>query len=427
MQIHVVRQGESLYSIGKRYGVSWEEIAEVNEIGNPEALAIGQALVIPSDGNMYTVQPGDSLYSIAQRNGMTITQLANRNNISLSAPLSVGQRLYIPSAPKRNVETLLYVEPRTPVSEAMIAETARRVGDLTYLAMFSYQVKRDGTLDAPSIANLTQLATDAGALNAMVISNLENYAFSAELARDIFLSRGVQDLLFTEILQIAGQVGYRDIHFDFELLFPEDRALYNAFLRRARDRFHAAGLTLSTALAPKTSDVRTGIYGAHDYKAHGEIVDFVSLMTYEWGYTYSDPQAVSPLPQVEQVVKYAVQEIPRSKIFLGQNLYGYDWQEPYPPQGGQPAKALSPKQATELAVAQRARIEYDSTAQAPHFSYYDATGVRHEVWFEDARSIQAKFDLLKAYRLRGMMYWKLGLAFPQNWALLKSNFNIVKK
>ncbi len=427
VQIHVIRQGESLYEIGQRYGVSWQEIAKVNELQDPEALAIGQAIVIPTTRNYYIVQPGDTLYTIAQREGMTITQLANRNGLSLSAPLAVGQRLSIPSAPKSSIETLLYVEPRTPVSEEMKAETERRADDLTYLAMFSYQAKRDGTLDAPSIANLPQLAKDAGALNAMVISNLEEFAFSAQLARDIFLSRGVQDLLFDEIVRTAQQVGYSDIHFDFELLFPEDRALYNAFLRRARDRFHAAGLTISTALAPKTSDVTTGIYGAHDYKAHGEIVDFVSLMTYEWGYTFSDPQAVSPLPQVEAVVKYAVQQIPRSKIFLGQNLYGYDWQAPFPPAGGPPAKALSPKQATELAVRERAEIFYDRTAQAPHFTYYDAGGVLHEVWFEDARSIQAKFDLLKKYRLRGIMYWKLGLAFPQNWALLESNFTIVKK
>ena len=59
-----------------------------------------------------------------------------------------------------------------------------------------------------------------------------------------------------------------------------------------------------------TSNVRTGIYGAHDYKAHGEIVDFVSLMTYEWGYTYSDPQAVSPIGPVRDVVEYAVIKSP---------------------------------------------------------------------------------------------------------------------
>ena len=71
-------------------------------------------------------------------------------------------------------------------------------------------------------------------------------------------------------------------------------------------------------------------------------------------------------------------------------------------------------------------IQYDYVAQAPHFNYTDSNGVHHEVWFEDARSIQAKFDLIKEFNLRGIMYWKLGLAFPQNWLLLTDNFTIRK-
>ena len=49
------------------------------------------------------------------------------------------------------------------------------------------------------------------------------------------------------------------------------------------------------------------------------------------------------------------------------------------------------------------------------------------VWFEDARSIQAKFNLIKQYNLRGIGYWKLGLSFPQNWVLIGANFDVVKK
>ena len=54
-------------------------------------------------------------------------------------------------------------------------------------------------------------------------------------------------------------------------------------------------------------------------------------------------------------------------------------------------------------------------------------GKQHEVWFEDARSIQAKFDLIKELNIRGMSYWKLGLAFPQNWLLIVDNFNVTKR
>jgi spore germination protein len=118
--------------------------------------------------------------------------------------------------------------------------------------------------------------------------------------------------------------------------------------------------------------------------------------------------------------------MPASKIMMGQNLYGYDWTLPYV-QGGKFAKALSPQAAIDLARSVNAAIQYDYTAQAPHFSYWDNQGKHHIVWFEDARSIQAKFDLVKELGLRGVSYWKLGLSFPQNWLLIDDNFNVVKR
>ena len=111
---------------------------------------------------------------------------------------------------------------------------------------------------------------------------------------------------------------------------------------------------------------------------------------------------------------------------MGQNLYGYDWTLPFVP-GGQYAKAVSPQQAIQLARTNNVPILYDQEAQAPHFNYTDTNGKEHEVWFEDARSIQAKFDLIKELDLRGISYWKLGLSFPQNWLLLADNFQIEKK
>src|SRR5699024_7788480 len=96
-------------------------------------------------------------------------------------------------------------------------------------------------------------------------------------------------------------------------------------------------------------------------------------------------------------------------------------------QGESFARAISPQQAIRIAHENNAAIQYDETAQAPFFNYYDAEGREHIIWFEDARSIQAKFDLIKRLGLRGIAYWKLGLAFPQNWLLLNDNFIIEKR
>jgi len=96
-------------------------------------------------------------------------------------------------------------------------------------------------------------------------------------------------------------------------------------------------------------------------------------------------------------------------------------------QGESFARALSPQQALQIALDHKVQIQYDTTAQAPFFEYTDENGREHIVWFEDARSIQAKFNLIRHYELRGIAYWKLGLSFPQNWLLLEDQFTIEKE
>ncbi|MDF2631152.1 MAG: spore peptidoglycan hydrolase, partial [Symbiobacteriaceae bacterium] len=346
--------------------------------------------------------------------------------------LVVGQALLVPVADNQRrtrAEINAYVEPTAAgaYSEAALTDVRRALPQLTYLAPFSYRVQRDGSLQAPPLDGLLAQAQQAGVTPMMVVTNLEESGFSGELGRIILNDQQVQNRLLDNIIQTARQQGFRDIHFDFEFLRPQDREAYNQFLRRAAERIHNEGWLISTALAPKTRAGQVGQwYEAHDYRAHGEIVDFVVIMTYEWGYSGGPPMAVSPLPNVRQVLNYAVTEIPPSKIMMGQNLYGYDWRLPYV-RGGPFARALSPQEAIRLAAQENQAISYDQAAQAPFFYYRDDQGQAHVVWFEDARSILAKINLVKELGLRGISYWKLGLPFPQNWALLRDRFDIVKR
>ncbi|GLO64238.1 MULTISPECIES: glycoside hydrolase family 18 protein [Oceanobacillus] len=427
MQIHVVQQGDSVYQLANTYESSVADIIEANDLTSPDALAIGQALVIPIVGQFYFVQPGDTLTSIANQFGFTVQEIARINGLSINQTLSSGMRIYIPPIEKRPITSYAYVEPfGDTVSSTLETAAENRSPYLTYLALFSYQVNRDGTLKAPPAGNLFQTANANNTAMAMVITNLEEGAFSDELGHIIVTVSAVQNTLLTEIINTALQQGFRDVHFDLEFLPGDDREAYNQFLRTAKERLSQEGLLVSTALAPKTSGTQTGQwYEAHDYAAHGEIVDFVVLMTYEWGYSYGPPMAVSPLNSVRDVIEYAVSVIPPEKILMGQNLYGYDWTLPFV-EGGGPAQAVSPQQAIQIAIENNAAIQFDPVAQAPFFTYTDSAGANHEVWFEDARSIQGKFDLIREFNLLGIAYWKLGLAFPQNWLLLNDQFTITK-
>lgn len=428
MQIHVVQSGQTLSGIAQAYNTTPEEITRANELPNPNDLVVGQAIVIPIVGRFYWVQRGDSLWSISRRFSIPMQQLAEINRISLNSPLQVGQRLYIPPRTKRRAEFNGYIEPRgTTVSPALEASARQAAPYLTYLAPFQFQIQRNATLREPPLNNFPSIARANRVTLIMVVTNIENEQFSDELGALILNNEQLQNRLLDNITTTAKKYGFRDIHFDMEYLRPEDREAYNAFLRKAKRRFEREGWLMSTALAPKTSATQKGRwYEAHDYRAHGQIVDFVVIMTYEWVYSGGPPMAVSPIGPVRRVLEYAISEMPASKIMMGQNLYGYDWTLPYVP-GGPYARAISPQQAIRLASQYNVAIEYDTNAQAPHFRYRDENGKEHEVWFEDARSIQAKFNLVKELGLRGISYWKLGLDFPQNWLLLTDNFTVVKR
>ena len=427
MQIHVVQTGQTLFQIAQMYSTTVSAIAEANELPNPNRLVVGQAMVIPIVGSFYWVQPGDSLFSIAQQFGMSYQELARINGISVTQPLQIGLRLYIPPRPRRDAETNAYAEPFGNTVSPELEQSARQASPLlTYLAVFSYQVQEDGSLAAPPLNNLPAIARGSRTALMMAITNLVEGQFSTELGRIILTDENVQNRLLDNILLIASQVGFKDIHFDFEFLPPELKDNYSDFLRKAKSRLAPEGLLLSVAVAPKTSSDQPGIlYEAHDYGAIGAIADLVIIMTYEWGWSGGPPMAVSPIGPVTDVLEYALTQMPARKIMMGQNLYGYDWTLPFVP-GGQFAKVVSPQRAIQIAMENNVSISYDNTAQAPFFYYNDNQGRRHVVWFEDARSIQAKFNLIKELNIRGVSYWKLGISFPQNWLLIEENFNVTK-
>jgi spore germination protein len=259
----------------------------------------------------------------------------------------------------------------------------------------------------------------------MVITNLSENGFSSDLAKTILTSPEIQDTLLNNVVANMKAKNYRGLDIDFEYIYPENREDYNNFLRKTVNKLRPLGYTVTTALAPKTSAEQKGLlYEAHDYPVHGAWVDHVILMTYEWGYTYGPPLAVAPINEIRKVLNYAVTAIPRNKILMGIPNYGYDWTLPYVQ--GSSAKTVTNTGAIDLAGAENAAIQYNTVSQAPYFNYYDDNRKQHVVWFEDARSIEAKLELVDEYDLGGVSYWTINRFFPQNWLVLSSMYDIAK-
>lgn len=97
--LYVVKKGDTLWSIAKKYGISVDELKSINGLIN-NFLSVGQLLKISGKANtsntVYTVKKGDTLYAIASRYGVSVDELKKYNNLT-SNVLSIGEILYIPT------------------------------------------------------------------------------------------------------------------------------------------------------------------------------------------------------------------------------------------------------------------------------------------------------------------------------------------
>lgn len=423
MIIYTVKKGDTLYAIARRYGTTVDQLVYDNQIESPLGLVIGQALVITSDTIMHRIVRGESLYSITKKYNTTVAAILAANpSITNENLIYQGQTIIVPQHNRnlRNIDVNgFYIN----ISNQTLTET---LPSLTYISPFSYQVSADGSLKTLNELPVITTARSERVAPLMCITNTgTSGSFSSDIAHAILTNQAAQDALVENVISVLQEKKYYGVIVDFEYIFPFDRESYNQFLRRIATQLHALGYILATAVAPKTSTNQPGLlYEAHDYAAHGEICDLVIIMTYEWGYTYGPAMAVAPIGPVRSVLDYAVSVMPSEKILMGMPNYGYNWTLPFVQ--GTAAKVVSNVGAVRLASQVGANIMYDERQQSPFFNYYDGDGKRHEVWFDDARSVQARLQLVSDYQLAGISYWTIGTLFRQGLLVLQDMYGINK-
>lgn len=377
MEIYVVRRGDNVDSIANAYGIPVETLIWDNQITYPYRLAVGQAVLI-----------------------------ADKTNEAERPFLHVNGYAY----PFINSDTLNTTLPF-----------------LTDLSIFSYGFTTEGNLIPPILDDgwMIRSAAEAGVRPILTLTPLgADGKFNNNLVSVLVQNTQVQERLIWELGRTVLEKGFGGIDVDFEYVLAEDRVKFADFVRTLTQVMNLFGYQVSVALAPKTSSDQKGLlYEGIDYRLLGEAANRVLLMTYEWGYKYGPPMAVAPINMVRRVVEYALTEIPKEKISLGIPNYGYDWPLPFV-RGVTKAATISNREAVQIAIDHGVNIYFDETAMSPYFRYWQY-GIEHEVWFEDVRSMKAKFDLIKEYGLSGAGYWQIMQLFLANWLLLQDIFTIL--
>lgn len=378
MTIHIVASGDTVNSIAATYQIGADTIIYNNQLIYPYTLVIGQALL-------------------------------------LSTPSTIQ--------PSRFVVTNGYAYPF--INQWVLNQT---LPYLSRLSVFSYGFSMEGELIPPMVDDsyMIQAALINGTAPFLTLTPFDvSGRFSNSLISAVINHPVTKRTLIENLTSTVLEKGFQGVDIDFEYILPQDRIVFADFVRDVRSAINQLGYPVTVALAPKTSDDQPGLlYEGKDYALLGEAADEVLLMTYEWGYTYSQPMAVAPINNVRQVVEYALTRIPNEKINLGIPNYGYDWPLPYE-KGVTRATTIGNVEAITIAANNGANIQFDETAMSPFFTYIN-NGITHEVWFEDVRSMQAKFNLVEEYELHGMGYWQIMRLFRANWLLLTDRFLIDK-
>ncbi|MFH1288682.1 MAG: M23 family metallopeptidase [bacterium] len=98
---HIIRKGETLYSISRRYNVSVKELIQHNRIKNIKEIEPGRKIYLPSSKKRYhIVKKGETLYSISRKHKVSVKRLIAYNRIKSSKAIDPGQRIYLPSDKK---------------------------------------------------------------------------------------------------------------------------------------------------------------------------------------------------------------------------------------------------------------------------------------------------------------------------------------
>lgn len=104
--------------------------------------------------------------------------------------------------------------------------------------------------------------------------------------------------------------------------------------------------------------------------------------------------------------------------------YGYDFTLPY--EKGRITPTVGNRSVSESANKYNAVINFDEESMSPYFYYTDESGLEHTVWFEDVRSIKAKYLIIKKFNLFVSGYWNLMRCFTYDFSFL-NNFTFIQR
>jgi spore germination protein len=423
MVIHVVKPGETIYTIAKLYGVTAEKLIQDNELKIYSNLVIGQTIVIVYPEQTYTIQEGDTLDSIASSNGITLMQLLRNNPFLFDKKfIYPGETLVIRfNTSDITIRTNGYTNPF--MNRDILRKT---LPYLTYLSIFGYRTTVGADIIGIDDTEVIQIAKEFGVAPIMLLSTFTGQGVgSIETVYSILNNIDLMERHIENILYILREKGYYGLNLTLQYLNVANKQTYEFYITKLVNRLNSEGYLVFITLSPELIYYPNEItFERIDYTVLGQLVDGITLMSYNWGYSYGAPAPVTSASLLKEFYEYAITLIPPEKIFTGIPIMGYDWDLPYVV-GISRANSLTFDSAIALAGQVGATIQFDEVSQTPYFEYVDKQyGIEHIVWFIDARSIDALVKLVPEFGLLGIGIWNIMYFFAQMWLVINSQYKL---
>jgi spore germination protein len=216
------------------------------------------------------------------------------------------------------------------------------------------------------------------------------------------------------IVNLTVAMNYDGIDIDYENFDASDRDDFSTFMSELSLALHANNKLLNVCVAAKTSEPDPGgSTRSQDWTALSSCCDSIRVMCYDYHWRKSAAGPVAPKPWVERVIKFARSSIPKEKMVLGLPSYGYDWPK------DEAGASITWTSSIKTALKHNAAIQWNETFESPWFNYIEG-GIVHEVWFENAASLNSKLELAKKYDINGVCIWRLGSEDPEIWKAIRN-------
>ncbi|MFW6269083.1 MAG: glycosyl hydrolase family 18 protein [Bacillota bacterium] len=279
--------------------------------------------------------------------------------------------------------------------------------NIDMVAPFWYTLNPDGSIENRYGGHQYEVTSLANNRNIEVLPLINNNQSN----NMILVDPETREKAINNVVDLVENNDYDGVNIDFEYIPPWTRNGYTTFIKELSRKLKSNDKTVTISVFPKI-DVSSDLHGAFDYEALAPHIDRMVIMTYDFNWSTGPPGPIAPIDWVEKNIKYALEYISKDKLILGIANYGYNWSK------NGAGTDVSAKEALALAEQHDKEIQWDSSAQTPHFNYQTESEKR-EIWFEDSESLKYKLNLVEKYDIKGIGIWRLGNSEPEFWEVIE--------